>query len=92
MKINKEARKLAEDLDLSPVDAYLMHLKSQLYQKCAELINESQLTHEEIAGLVGTSRARITRLANMGESSVSLELLIKVIAILEDKVPLKAVV
>lgn len=91
MKLSKHAKKLAADLGLSDVDAYLMELKSNLYQKAAKEIKSSDLTHQEIAKLVGTSRARITRLANMGENNVSIELLIKVIGSIEKEIPLKYV-
>ena len=91
MKISKYARKLANDLGLSDVDAYIMELKANLYTKTSELIKESNLTHEQIAERVGTSRARITRLANMGENNVSIELLIKVIATIDEKIPFKLV-
>lgn len=91
MKISKHAKQLAEDLGLSEVDAYLMELKANLYSKASEQIKKSDLTHEEMAKLIGTSRARITRLANMGENNVSIELLIRVIATLEEKIPFKIV-
>ncbi len=89
MKISKQAKKLASDLGLSKIDAYLMDLKAQLYTRAAHEIKNSKMTHEEIAKQVGTSRARITRLSNKGENNVSIELLIKVIAVLEEKIPLK---
>lgn len=91
MKISKHVKELAEDLGLSAVDAYLMSLKSELYKKCSDLILASSLTHEEIAKSTRTSRARISRLSKMGENSVSLEILIKIIATLEDKAPVKIV-
>ncbi len=89
MKISKAAQKMADDLGLTAIDAYMMELKSKLYTKCAESIKSSTLTHEEIAKSIGTSRARISRLANMGENSVSMEILIKLIAVLENKEPIK---
>jgi len=82
---------MAENLGLSEVDAYMMELKSRLYEKCSKQIQSSALTHEQIARAVGTSRARVTRLSNMGENSVSIELLIKVIATLIEKAPVKVV-
>jgi hypothetical protein len=88
MKINKTAKQMAKQLGLNEVDAYVIQLKARLYDRCAKLIKNSKLTHEEMASLVGTSRARITRLGNMGENSVSLELLIRLIATLEGKAPL----
>ena len=85
MKISKQAKKLAEDLDLSEVDAYIMELKAKLYSKSARLIKASKLTHEQIAMQMGTSRSRINRIANHGENNVSIELLIKLISVLEGK-------
>jgi len=82
-KRSKQAKLLADDLGLSDVDAFMMELKAKLYKKSARLIKESELTHEEIAKKTGTSRSRITRLANLGENSVSIEILIKLIATLE---------
>ncbi len=83
LKVSKEALKLAEDLGLSEVDAYMMELKAKLYTKSAQLIKSSKLTHEQIAKQLGTSRSRVSRLANHGENSVSIELLLKLIATLE---------
>jgi predicted XRE-type DNA-binding protein len=83
MKISKEAKKMAADLGLTEVDAYIMELKAKLYTKSSELIKESKLKHEEIARLIGTSRSRINRIANRGENNVSIEILLKLIAVLE---------
>lgn len=85
MKLSKEAKKMAEDLGLSEVDAYIMDLKAKLYSKSSALIKSSKLTHEQIAKLIGTSRSRINRIANRGENNVSIELLIKLITVLEGK-------
>lgn len=89
MKISKAAKQIAEDLGLSEVDAYIMELKSKLYNKSADLIKSSKLTHEQIAKQIGTSRSRINRIANHGENNVSIELLIKLIAVLEGKPAIK---
>lgn len=89
MKLSKEAKRMAEDLGLSEVDAYIMELKAKLYSKSSELIKSSKLTHEQIAKLIGTSRSRINRIANKGENNVSIELLLKLIAVLEGKSPIK---
>ncbi len=83
---------MAKDLELSEVDAYIMELKSSLYVNCSKEIENSELTHKQIAKLVGTSRARISRLSKMGENNVSLEMLIKIIATLIEKPPLKIAV
>jgi predicted XRE-type DNA-binding protein len=89
MKVSKEALKLAKDLGLSEVDAYMMELKANLYIKSAELIKKSNKTHEQIAKEVGTSRARITRISNKGEGSLSIELLLKIIVCIEGKAAIK---
>lgn len=89
MRMNKHAKKLAADLGLSEAEAAVMELKAQLYQQAAKSIAKSKLTHEDIAKRIGTSRARITRISNMGENSLSMELLVKIIATLEDRIPLK---
>ena len=89
LKISKEAKKIAEDLGLSEVDAYIIELKAQLYKRSAFLIKASKYTHEQIANQLGTSRSRISRISNHGENNVSIELLIKLIAILEGKQAIK---
>ena len=89
MKISKEAKKMAEDLGLSEVDAYIMDLKAKLYTKSSQLIKASKLTHEQIAKKIGTSRSRVNRIANKGEINVSIELLLKLVAVLEGKSAIK---
>ena len=89
MKMNKNAKALADDLNLNEAESAVMELKAKLYQQAAKSISKSKLTHEEIAKKVGTSRARITRIANLGENSLSVELLLKLIVSLEHRMPLK---
>ncbi len=89
MRISRQAKNLASELGLNDAEAAVMELKSQLYQQAARSISKSKLTHEEIAEKIGTSRARITRIANLGENSLSIELLVKIIVTLEHKIPLK---
>ena len=91
MKLSKEAKQMAADLGLSDVDAYIMDLKAKLYLKSAELIKSSKFSHGEIAKKIGTSRPRINRISKMGENNVSIEILIKLIAVLEDAAPIKLV-
>jgi predicted XRE-type DNA-binding protein len=89
MRISKQAKKMAEDLGLSEADAVVMDLKSRLYEHAAQAIKKSRRSHDVIAKKVGTSRARITRISNMGENSISIELLVKIIVALENKVPIR---
>lgn len=67
----------------------MIDLKAKLYDKCADLISENDLTLEQIAKMVGTSRARINRISNMCENSISMELHIKISTLLANKAPLK---
>lgn len=89
MKVKQATKKLAKDLDLDDFDAKFIELKAELYQKASEAILESEQSHDEIAKLLGTSRTRITRIANMGEESLSLEMLSRVIYLLKEKMPIK---
>lgn len=89
MKMSRQAKALANDLNLNDAEAAVMELKAHLYQHAAKSISKSKLTHEEIAKKIGTSRARITRIANLGENSLSVELLVKLIVTLDHKMPLK---
>jgi len=89
MKLSKAAKQLADDLGLNEVDAYMMELKTNLYQKSADLIKASKKTHEEIAKSIGTSRSRVNRIANHGENNISIELLIKLVTTLEGKPAIK---
>lgn len=85
MRSSKKVKQLAVDLELSEVDAFVMELKAKLYLRSSKLIQGSALTHEEIAKKIGTSRSRINRIANLGENSLSIEILIKIITLLEGK-------
>ena len=89
MKISKNAKKMAIDLGLLEVDAYIMELKAKLYAKSSFLIQSSKLTHEQIAKQIGTSRSRINRIAHNGENNVSIELLLKIVTVLEGVPSLK---
>lgn len=91
MRTSKEAKKIAEDLGLSNVDAYIIELKAKLYSRSATLIKNSKLTHEQIAKLIGTSRSRVNRIANFGENNISIEILLKLIVTLEGKSAIKLV-
>lgn len=89
MKISKNAKQLAKDLGLNDAEAVVMEIKSKLYESAQDAILSSKLTHESIAEKIGTSRARISRISKMGENSISIELLVKIIVTLDEKVPFK---
>ena len=89
MKISKEAKEMARELGLNEADTVIMELKSTLYTQAALAIKNSIDSHDNIAKKIGTSRARITRISNMGENSVSIDLLIKIIVVLDKRVPFR---
>ncbi|MCB0420881.1 MAG: hypothetical protein KDD61_07790 [Bdellovibrionales bacterium] len=91
MKISKEALFLAKDLNLNEADAAIIQLKANLYQKAANCIQKSKFSHGTIAKMAGTSRVCISRVFNLGENSLCMELLIKIIVALKNKIPLKVV-
>ena len=91
MKISQHAKKLAKDLELSDADAAIMELKSLLYERAAKAIQHSGESHEAVATKLGTSRARITRISNRGENSISIDLLLRIIVVLEKKIPFRLV-
>ena len=82
---------MAKDLGLSDADALIMEIKSVLYMQASLAIKNSKKSHEEIAKEIGTSRARITRISNMGENSISIELLTKIIIVLKNKAPFQLI-
>ena len=49
MNISRHARKLAKDLELNDADAAIMELKSLLYERAAQAIQQSGESHEAIA-------------------------------------------
>ena len=81
----KQELSLMNDLGLETDDLYYIKLKAYLYTMASQAIQASELTHEEIAKLSGTSRARISRLSKLGENSISLDFLIKLTDILYEK-------
>lgn len=89
LRLTKNAKQLAEDLGLSEADTVVMELKSKLYSLASRSIQKSKLTHDEIANKIGTSRARITRISNLGENSLTIEHLVKIIVTLDRKIPLQ---
>ena len=57
-----------------------MEFRSELTVALAKIIQAGQLTHAEIAKHVGTSRTRVTAIANGNTHGVSTDVLIRVLA------------
>lgn len=78
--VAKSADELGEILGLSPQETAVMEFRTNLGILVARAIKASGLTHEEIAKRAGTSRTRVTGIANQGLSGVSSDLMIRVLA------------
>jgi predicted XRE-type DNA-binding protein len=76
----RNARELADALGLSPEDAMAIELRVLLNQKIIATIRKFGLTHADAASLVGTSRSRMTAIANGNIDDVSTDLLLRILA------------
>ena len=82
MIVAHNSRELAEASDLSPADAVEWEVRSVLNEKIIQLVKKSEITHEHLAKLVGTSRPRITALLNKRRNDISTDLMFRVLACL----------
>jgi predicted XRE-type DNA-binding protein len=71
---------LGRALDLSAADTAEMEFRSELTVALAKIIQAGQPTHAEIAKAAGTSRTRVTAIANGNTHGVSTDVLIRVLA------------
>jgi predicted XRE-type DNA-binding protein len=76
----RTAEQLGRALGLSKADTAEMEFRSELTVSLAKLIQAGQLTHAEIAKGAGTSRTRVTAIANGNTHGVSTDVLIRVLA------------
>ena len=71
---------LGRALGLSTADTAEMEFRSELTVALAKIIQAGWLTHAEIAKSAGTSRTRVTAIANGNTHGVSTDVLIRVLA------------
>jgi predicted XRE-type DNA-binding protein len=76
----RNARELADTLGLSPEDAMAIELRVSLNQKIIATIRKFGLTHAAAASIVGTSRSRLTAIANGNIDDVSTDLMLRILA------------
>ena len=76
----RTAKQLGHALGLSRADTAEMEFRSELTVSLAKLIQAGRLTHAEIAKGAGTSRTRVTAIANGNTHGVSTDVLIRVLA------------
>ncbi len=76
----RTAEELGEALGLSPAETAEMEFRSELTVALAKIIQAGELTHAEIARRAGTSRTRVTAIANANTQGVSTDVLIRILA------------
>jgi predicted XRE-type DNA-binding protein len=76
----RTAEDLGRALGLSTADTAEMEFRSELTVALSKIIQAGQLTHAEIAKLAGTSRTRVTAIANGNTHGISTDVLIRVLA------------
>ena len=76
----RTAEDLGRALSLSTADTAEMEFRSELTVALAKIIQGGRLTHAEIAKCAGTSKARVTAIANDNTHGVSTDVLIRVLA------------
>ena len=76
----RTAEDLGRALGLSTADTAEMEFRSDLTVSLAKIIQSGRLTHAEIAKGAGTSRTRVTAIANGNTRGVSTDVLIRVLA------------
>ena len=74
------AADLGQALGLSPSETAEMEFRSELTVAIAKIIHGGNLTHEQIAKASGTSRTRVTAIANGNTKGISTDVLIRVLA------------
>lgn len=78
----KNAKELAKALGLSPSDAIEMEIRSELNEKIIKAVEHLELTHTQLAKLIGMSRTRLTAILNRNTHEVSTDLMIRILGTL----------
>ncbi|MDE3043079.1 MAG: XRE family transcriptional regulator [Nitrospirota bacterium] len=76
----RTAEDLGRALGLSGADTAEMEFRPDLIVSLAKIIQSGRITHAEIAKRAGTSRTRVTVIANGNTLGVSTDVLIRVLA------------
>jgi predicted XRE-type DNA-binding protein len=85
----KTAQELGRALDLSSAETGEMEFRSDLTCALAKIIRHGKLTHAETAKKAGTSRTRVTAIANGNTQGISTDLLIRVLSATGHKAELR---
>ncbi len=74
------AADVGKALGLSKAETGEMEFRSELTSALVRIIQNGNLTHAEIAKRAGTSRTRVTAIANANTQGISTDLLIRVLS------------
>jgi predicted XRE-type DNA-binding protein len=85
----RTAEELGKALGLSPSETGEMEFRSDLTCALVKIIHKGELTHAEIAKRAGTSRTRVTAIANGNTRGISADLLIRVLSATGHKAELR---
>ena len=83
------AEELGKALGLSKAETGKMEFRSDLTCALAQIIRNGKMTHTEIAKKAGTSRTRVTSIANGNTKGISTDLLIRVLSATGHKAELR---
>ncbi len=78
--VTHTADELGEALGLDVVDTAEMEFRSELTTALIKAIERRKLTHAQLAERAGTSRTRVTAIANGNTRGISTDVLIRVLA------------
>lgn len=84
--IVKTASELGRAFRLTRVDTAEMEFRSEITVALVKIIKKGGITHAEIAKRAGTSRTRVTAIANGNTQGISTDILIRVLAATGHKV------
>jgi predicted XRE-type DNA-binding protein len=76
----KTAEDLGNALGLSAAETCEIEFRSELTCALAKIIQNGKITHAEVARRAGTSRTRVTAIANGNTQGISTDLLIRVLS------------
>ena len=76
----RTADELGNALGLSLADSIEMEFRSELTVTLVRIIERGNLTHSQVAKRAGTSRTRVTAIANGNTKGISTDVLIRVLA------------
>jgi predicted XRE-type DNA-binding protein len=85
----RNARELADVLELSDSDRAALEVQLELTEKIAFEVRRLDITHAKLARLAGTSRPRVTAILNGNLEGVSTDLLLRLLAALNVRVELR---